>query len=502
MLVVVSDLHLTDGTTGETLSPGAFSIFTRRIQDMAVAAGWRADGSYRPVEAIDIVLLGDVLDVIRSTRWMDVHDVRPWGNPHHPAFVEQIEQITDAILDHNEPSLSVLRSLASAGGLRVPPMLRDGRPALDQSPERGGPVPVRIHYMVGNHDWFYHLPGPAYDAIRKKLVESMGLANRFDRPFPHDISESDPLLETMRRHRVVARHGDFFDPFNFEGDRDAGSLGDVIVLELVNRFAAEVEATLRDDLPAGTLVGLREIDNVRPLLLIPVWIDGLLERTCGFPAMRKHVKTIWDRLADEFLENSFVRERDTWNPLDLVDGLERALRFSRRLSIGWASSIATWLHEIRGAAGESYYEHALTEQDFRNRRARHVVYGHTHAVESIPLDASYAEGFAMNQIYFNSGTWRRVHRQTRLAPAEHEFIAHDEMSYLAFYHGDQRGGRPYETCSATLGYCPPEILIHRIDSSRAKHATGQPISTSDLHAHSPHFPGSPVKPRRAPAGRV
>lgn len=46
MLVVVSDLHLTDGTTGETLSPGVFSIFAQRMRDMAAAAGWRADGSY------------------------------------------------------------------------------------------------------------------------------------------------------------------------------------------------------------------------------------------------------------------------------------------------------------------------------------------------------------------------------------------------------------------------------------------------------------------------
>jgi len=57
---------------------------------------------------------------------------------------------------------------------------------------------VRIHYMVGNHDWFYHLPGEAYDALRQKLVEQIGLANRSDRPFPHDITESDELLQTMR----------------------------------------------------------------------------------------------------------------------------------------------------------------------------------------------------------------------------------------------------------------------------------------------------------------
>ena len=74
--------------------------------------------------------------------------------------------------------------------------------------------------MVGNHDWFYHLPGADYDALRQKLVEQMGLANRADRPLPHDISESDELLQAMRRHKVAARHGDIFDPLSFEGDRD------------------------------------------------------------------------------------------------------------------------------------------------------------------------------------------------------------------------------------------------------------------------------------------
>ena len=39
-------------------------------------------------------------------------------------------------------------------------------------------------------------------------------------------------------------------------------------------------------------MGLREIDNIRLLLLIPVWIDGLLEGTCPQPSIRKEVKKI------------------------------------------------------------------------------------------------------------------------------------------------------------------------------------------------------------------
>ncbi len=498
MLVLISDLHLTDGSSSETISPGAFHVFTRGLCQLAEAASWRSDGSYRPIGRVDLVLLGDVLDTIRSARWSDSPAVRPWSGSCQPELFERVGRITAGILDHNELSLSMLRGLAQGRAVAVPPGLRNGQQANDGSPQ---PVQVRIHYMVGNHDWFYHVPGPAFDSLRRTIVERMGLANGHDQPFPHDATEDDDLLQVMRRHKVAARHGDLYDPLNFEGDRDSSSLGDGIVIELVNRFAAEVERQLGGELPVATLLGLREIDNIRPTLLVPVWIEGLLERTCSFPSMRKLVKTIWDQLVDEFLEIEFVRHRDTWSPLDTVDGLQQVLRFSRRLSVGWASAVLAGLNRIRGSSSDSYVNHAMAEQDFRNRRAKHIVYGHTHAAETVPLDASYAEGFVLDQVYFNAGTWRRVHRQTQLAPGEHEFIASDVMSYLAFYQGDERKGRPYEVWSAALGYNPQDVTIHRIDPGRTSHAKGQRISAPGLHEHSPHFAPAASQAVRVPGRR-
>lgn len=488
MLVVISDLHLTDGTTGDTVAPGVFSLFSERLAELAIAAGHRADGSYRPVEQFDVVLLGDTFDVIRSTQWHESQTVRPWDNPQSAEFLTRVAKITAEILRNNEPMLAQFRSLAS-DGIAVPAEQPAAKSAATAK------VAVRFHYMVGNHDWFYHVPGQAYDALREAIVTRMGLANRPTEPFPHDITESEPLLAAMRRHKVLARHGDLFDPLNFEGDRDASSLGDAIVIELVTRFAFEVKSQLGDELPPATAFGLREIDNVRPLLLIPVWIDGLLDRTCPKPATRKRVKAVWDRLVDDFLSVDFVRRRDTWNPNDAVDNLARLLKFSKWISFNWASAIADWLHEIRGAQSDSYSVHALAEPDFRNRRARHVVYGHTHGQESVPLDASFAEGYVLHQTYFNAGTWRRVHRQTQWAPAEHEFIAADEMSYLAFFQGDERKGRPYETWSGTLGSPPLDAPVLRVDSGAANHAQSEPVPTPSVHNLAPHFPAAILKGR-------
>lgn len=498
MLVIISDLHLTDGSSGASIPPGAFLIFAERLRELAYSASWRLDGHYKPIDKIDLILLGDGLDVIRSARWGVRRDIRPWGNPHDPEFVATVTKITADILQHNAAALQVLRGLANDNTLRLPPASGRGQPVHEAE---GLPVLVKIHYMVGNHDWFFHLPGASYDALRETVVRHMGLCNRPSEPLPHIPSESDELIDAQRRHRVFARHGDIYDPFNFEGDRDGSSLGDAIVIDLLNRFSTEVENELTGDLPDHTLAGLREIDNVRPSLLVPIWVDGLLERTIAFPSLRKRVKKVWDRLTDEFLDLKFVRERDTWSPNDLVDNLQRALKFSQQISTGWASNVVSWMHEMCGAGEGSYYRHALAEQDFRNRRAMHIIYGHTHDAECIPLDASHVDGNVLNQSYFNSGTWRRVLRQTMLSPQEHEFIPADVMTYLAFYRGDERGGRPFETWTGTLGMCPSDSTMHRIDRPVENSAYGNAISAPGVPINAPHFAAQPAKAGQVPVRR-
>jgi hypothetical protein len=477
MLIILSDLHLNDGTTGETLSPETFALFADRLKELAITASWRSDGAYRPIERIDLVLLGDVLDLLHSNRWHAQGAARPWDDPQSAGVVDQVSRITGDILSQNQESLGALRGLSAEGEISLPPMLRAARPAADADDQ---PVLVRTHYMVGNHDWFYHLPGAVYDALRQKLVEQMGLATRADRPFPHDITESDELLQTMRRHKVTARHVDAFDPLSFEGDRDLSGLSDAITLDLIGRFVIDVEQNLGHELPDAAVLALREIDNFRPLLLVPAWIEGLLERTCPHPAVRKRVKQLWDRLAEDLLASRLVRERDASSSANLVDGLSHALRFSKRRSSGWRAATAQWLRTLRGVDSDSFAAHALTEPDFRNRRAKHVVYGHTHAAEIVPLDASHAEGYVLDQVYFNAGTWRRIHRPASFAPAGQEFIANDVFSYLAFFQGDERKGRAFETWTGTLGHTPAERIIHRIDAGRNLH-------TAALAPSAPHF---------------
>lgn len=455
MLVIVSDLHLTDGTLGETIRTGAFRIFRERLRDLAYDASWRAGGRYQPLEEFHVLLLGDILDVIRSARWLSVK-VRPWDDPESPDFVRQLREITEAILQKNAASMKVLRSLSDQELMTIPPATRAGRPAKvarDPGTRTRVPVRVRVHYLVGNHDWFYHLPGASMDAIRQQIVQALGLDNSWNEPFPHDPYENDKIMALYEEHRVFARHGDIYDPFNFENDRNRSSLGDAIVVELLNRFAAEVERELGAVLPRDCREGLREIDNVRPHAIVPVWIDGLLRRTCPDSRVAKKVKEIWDRLADDFLHLPFVQKRDSpFNPLDNADKLQYILKFSRGISLSTAGRILSRIHhEWNPRSRGAYSRFALEEVAFKNRMARSIVYGHTHLHEIIPLDTSYTSEGIFPQVYLNSGTWRKVYELARRDPDQHEFIGYKVLTYLAFFKGDERRGRSFESWSGALG---------------------------------------------------
>ena len=248
MLVLVSDLHLTDGSSGATINKGAFAVFRQRLSDLAYDASWRADGTYKPLQECHVVLLGDVLDVIRSCAWLDdtVRKIRPWSSID-AHFANKVSDITAGILKHNKDSLAILRSLACGSPITIPDATADGSVAIvGRDPDAEGRVPVKvnIHYVVGNHDWFFHVPGPDFDVIRQYIATAMGLVTPPTPFFPHDPLESPQLTKIFQDHRIWARHGDIFDSMNYEKNRNASSLGDAVVVELLNRFPDAVAKQL------------------------------------------------------------------------------------------------------------------------------------------------------------------------------------------------------------------------------------------------------------------
>ncbi len=453
MLIIVSDIHLGDGTCSKSISPTAFALFSERLRELAYHASFRGDGQYKPIENIDLVLMGDILDPLHSSLWLDTQPgdadfVRPWSDPSNPWYTAKLQQVTRAILKENQTSVKTLRRLASEEIIRLPPGV-NGLPDFD-SRERISPR-VNIHYMIGNHDWFYHLQGQGFNAIRQELIEAMGLSNPVDN-FPWEISEHEPLQDVFARYKVYGQHGDKFDKFNYDRERgrDFGTLGDVFSVEVLNRYPVVVAQQFGSELPLAIVDSLRMLTNVRPALATSLWITGQIRQHAGSHALENQLKKIWDQITDEFLQVDFVREADKSFQFDVVDAMQLVVGVSKQASFKTINDLVMWIRDKMWEGEISYVNHALREKAFLDNSARYIVYGHTHHHEAIPLDAEGEPPYEESQIYFNTGTWRSYYDLAVRNPQAQKFVPYQMMTYLTFYDREERGERRFETWTGSF----------------------------------------------------
>lgn len=455
MLVAISDLHLDDGTVGKSLSADAFHVFQERLQQLAYSASLRADGTYRPIESIDLLLLGDIFEMIHSTRWLsekpgEVGYVRPWDDSSSPELVAKTYQITRAIIEHNAETTEIFRKMVRGEALSLPPANALGKPAQDTKEQL--PVPVRVYYMVGNHDWFFHLPGEAYNPMRKLIVDGFSLENPTT-PIAYEEQEWDVLENLFAKYRIYARHGDCYDHWSYNADlgRNAATLGDALSIELINRFPDEIEKSLGNTLPSHFYHGLREMINVRPNVAVPLWIGGQIRHYGIMEKVATVLKDIWNELVVEFLDLDFIRAMEKrWNPFDSVDELSLVLKLTRWTSIENFSRVILLIKKRLFRDDQSMAKHAITEKAFTSRQADFILYGHTHHHEIIPLDAYHRLGKENYQFLVNTGTWRSCYDLTRYHPEQQKFLPYQDMTYLAFFTGDERHGHRHEAWSGKL----------------------------------------------------
>jgi UDP-2,3-diacylglucosamine pyrophosphatase LpxH len=453
VLVVVSDLHLGDGSTASSIPANAFHLFENRLRETAYFASFRKDGTYKPIETLDLLLMGDILDPLHSTLWLDtapsaMEYTRPWTSFTSPLFPAKLAQTTQAIIDENKESLEVLRRFASGETITLPPANARGEP--DHTATEHVKVKIRTYYMVGNHDWYYHLKGPAFDNIRRTIIQSLGLSNPVDN-FPFELSEYPELNDILAKYRVYARHGDYFDHFNFnpKQGRDYSALGDVFTMEVLNRYPVAVKQHFGDTLPNGLINSLRRLTNVRPALATSLWISGQLKRYAGSAALESELKKVWDDICEQFLQLPVVRAQDKPFVLDTVDAMEIAIKIAKGTSFETLNDLVYWIRSKVNEGERSFAEHALEEPAFINKSARYILYGHTHHHEVISLDSDDGPSEVQDQIYFNTGTWHTYFDLATRDPKQQKFIPYQTLTYLAFYKDGERQGRQFETWSGT-----------------------------------------------------
>jgi len=231
MLVVTSNWCVSDGTLSAGPPRGCVERFRAEVRRASLRCGFRRDGSYRPLEAIDVVLAGDTFDWLVSREWTG--DVRPWDSGRRAAAAR--ERVAAGAVKRSDRLLATLAAWMQRG-IEVPLADRRGRPMLAAS----RPVPVRVAVLCGDRDrWLEQAAGDWMPVARAPVVGRCW-------------SDGD----------VTVRHGEEMDPLHAACGHDP-TLGESLAVDLIARFGLALDdiagvrplaADLLGRLACGTLL--------------------------------------------------------------------------------------------------------------------------------------------------------------------------------------------------------------------------------------------------------
>lgn len=381
MLIVISDLHFSDGTSSQNISHRAFLHFFQHIKN-----GMRDEN-----KEIIIVFAGDTFDLLRSEYWMTVDDnERPWGDTTQKTdikhqktastttYQKHINAIFDRILSANQTSLEM----------------------INQTADLFYPVPVRIYLIPGNHDRML-VEVNDYNNILKRYIGNIEIS---EAPYKNDD------------YGIKIRHGHEFDAYNFESD--SIPIGDINTTELFVYLPYKIKLQypdLADELCC--------VEDIRPQwrifdYLASTYPEGEINR-----CITKETEEAIERYFRIPSVKSWIAAHDTASPVDDADKLEFMLRFFKFLPLSWAKGLLKTFSYFE--MGDSHYEDMAEKED-----ALYVVYGHTHSEKVSMLGIREN----LHSYYVNTGTWR----ERIVSSKQGVFSRYKTLTYAVFYTKDER----------------------------------------------------------------
>lgn len=356
MLVVISDVHMTDRSTGSPVTDQELVGFVEDLERLP------------PEGDMTLLLLGDIFDYLRSGEWGRLFEERPGCAP----WSSLGKGFANFVGSHQEKALLGIARAIEAKYSGFSSALKSLKAARK----------LRIRYVFGNHDYMVQLS----PELRTRVVSFLSLDEDPKEPFSRFYED--------KALRVYAEHGHRHDPINWHDETQAlWAFGDAIVLRLVNRFGelAERELHLTEATPLGRAV--HEIDNVEQLMLIPAYVSWLASGLAS-EADQARLRSCWTRAVGDLL----------------------ALKEFREPRYGNLGSAIHWLHQLYSLfdlnrlAEVMKTPPAMLTTNYANRahvelsNALVFVYGHTHEPCVVPLPRVAGE----QRYYVNTGTWRRV----------------------------------------------------------------------------------------------
>ena len=401
MLIVLSDLHFSEAQSTQigpydfnrNLPPEAFMAYFSEINQFAVANG---------VKKVDLVLAGDILEISRSSIWLEGEE-RPYVNNEAVQPGSRNEAIILRIIQAISEEEKVKETLA---------LFRDIGNHFDME--------IELHLLLGNHDRLVNATPNTRNALRSIFGVEGG-----DRLIDHYMIVKDHLGKPF----CLVRHGHEYDPTNFSVNvrkmktipthfpssvYGKSCLGDITSIEfgaaLSWLFLEEYgEAEILADQTLMALYRrLMEFDDVRPTT---AWLSYLfstpgVEKRRTWQLVRPSFTKIINTLSEHEQFNRTLKQSD------IISKFGRLLLMGLLKSGLFRDGIPFWLTKrimkivSRSIKLPSQAKWAKREALIKDKESgcQCVISGHTHFAEVSLISASNEN----ERYYINTGTWRNV----------------------------------------------------------------------------------------------
>ena len=408
MLVIISDLHFTDGTTSNwvkgkdtfNIKPGAFKLLLSKISDII-------ENKKDLIQKVCFIYNGDIFDPLRSYKWFDAdEDEQPWSMPlDKNKLYAKCGKIVKKIIDDHEANREALSWLSGKHDEFNEVWKVDSK--IDRV------------YIPGNHDRILNLDPDCRKMVRECLLDQSGSKVFENKYFDPDF------------HQTLVMHGHESDAFNCEFDKNgnpkyaAVPIGDPMTTMLFASLGYEAEK-LR--IPKEAKTRFRELDNVRPALSSIHYIKDIIQ---DFGIGKKVNDMVQDVVRNfeglPFVE-AWLKEHDKWNiGFDEADKLQVALRAIKLLGTAVPAGLLEKLAAL--VSSESCQELAKRHLERSlGQDIRYCVFGHTHEPIHIPLFVDKNRNIEKH--YLNSGTFRITFTRTF---DKEDFLRFQRMSFVIIY---------------------------------------------------------------------
>lgn len=385
MHVFLSDIHMTDTDIGGVVSDAHLTSFVDRIM---------ATATEKQSEKVTLVLVGDIFDLLRSPKWATL-----WKEKHSAPWSGMSAKFRHFKNSHTE---STARDILGATCNRYPKFSQKIKGFV-----KGGRL--ETVYVPGNHDFMVQLDSD----LRQQVVTFLGLTHDPKKPFGNTYAN--------KAASVFALHGHTFDPLNWHREPEGyWAIGDAIVLLVVNRFPEIACDLIGVKLSSEIGQLLQDVDNVQPLVELPIWVRWLTEKSLTIKASRDLVIKAWKQVVDEFLSVADFKDKGGYSKKE-YQIIRKVFELSTKF--GLAELVAKWPY-LPNTEGD--YRIAAEREAKKQTGYRFVLFGHTHKPMLQPLTFAPED---RNRFYINTGCWRRLVMRTA-GQGSASFVARRVTSYF------------------------------------------------------------------------